>query len=250
MQTWTLIHPPTFIPIDAGKTGVVPQLATTMSLPLPSELIREIIYFTLSSTPPRSPTPEDLGCSTKPSWLTLNALSLTSRTYRALVLEAWFRTLYVESPKDLEFVRCCWPEVGPRWTRHLHCIQTFSSPFSQIWDLSCFLHLSSIRLDWLSPFLMQSFHSPLTKSGMPFFKFSSSVEHLDLRGLPWPTPEVLQNIPCTPGLGHLKTLKLKQDTTWCGLCGGFYRIRFKDKPNGLVYEGGYGLPVSSNLFNF
>ena len=94
----------------------LPLLVTTMSLPLPPELVREIIYFTLSSAP------EILGCSTKPSWLTLNALSLTSRTYRALVLEAWFCTLYVESPKDLDFVRYCWPEVGAKWTRHLHCI--------------------------------------------------------------------------------------------------------------------------------
>ena len=220
-----------------------------MSLPLPPELIREIIYFTLSSAPSHS-TPEDLRCSTKPSWHALNEFSLTSRTYRALVLEAWFRTLYIESPEDLEYVRCCWPEVGARWTRHLHCVQTYSSSLS-LWDLSCLLHLSSIRLDWFSPIRTIPFYSPLSKSCiLPFFNFSSSVEHLDLRGLSWPTPEVLQNIPHTPGLGYLKTLKIQRDMAWCGLCGELSSVQFEDRPSNVVYEGGYGLPVSSCLLNF
>jgi hypothetical protein len=240
-------HTPSFTPIDAGKSFYL--LATTMSLPLPPELVREIIHLLLSSTPPRSSTPENLGCSTKPSWLTLNALSLTSRMYRDLALEAWFHTLCIESPEDLEFVRFCWPEVGARWTGHLHCIQTFSS-YPSIWDLSCFLHLSSIRLDF-SPIISPSFYSRLGNSFiLPFFNFSSSVKHLDLRGLSWPSPGVLQNIPHTPGLEHLKTLKMKQDTVWCGLCGGSSRVRFKNRPTGVVYDRGYGLPVSSNLLNF
>jgi hypothetical protein len=219
-----------------------------MSLPLPPELIREIIYFTLSSAPPASSLPEDLG-STKPSWLTPNTLSLTSRTYCALVLEAWFCTLYIESPEDLEYVKCYWPEVGARWTRHLHCIQTYSGSLS-LWDLSCLLHLSSIRLDWFSPILTISFYSPISKSCiLPFFNFSSSVEHLDLRGLSWPTSEALQNIPHTPGLGYLKTLRIMRDTAWCGRCGGFPSVQLKDRPTGVVYEGGYGLPVSSTLHN-
>ena len=223
-----------------------------MSLRLPTELIREIICFTFSSAPPRSSNPEDIGCSTKPSWCTVNALSLTSRTYRALVLEAWFRTLYVESPWDLGFVRYHWPEVGARWTRHLHCVQTDCIALSR-WDLSCLLHLSSIRLDSPSPpgTLMPYVYSPLSHTCiLPFFNSSSSVEHLDLRGPSWPTPEVLQNIPHTPGLGYLKTLKIKQHMAWCGLCGKSSTVRFKDWPTGLVYEGGYGLPVSSNLLSF
>ena len=212
-----------------------------MSLPLPPELIREIIDFLLSSAPPRS-TIEILGCSTKPSWHALNAFSLTSRMYRALVLEAWFRTLYIESPKDLEYVKCCWSEVGARWIRHLHCVQTNGSSIS-LWDLSCLLHLSSIRLNWLLPILM---HSCLgSKSGLPLFNFSSSVEHLDLRGLLWPIPEVLQDIPHTRGLAYLKTLTIKRDMALCGLCGEFSNVQFKDRPTG-VYEGGYGLPVSSS----
>ena len=113
------------------------------------------------------------------------------------------------------------------------------------------LHLSSIRLDWFSPIIAPYPYSSLSKSTiLPFLNFSSSVEHLYLRGLSWPTPQVLQNIPHTPGLEHLKTLKMKQNTAWCGLCGGTYRIRFNDTPTGVVYEGGYGLPVSSNLLIF
>ena len=214
-----------------------------MSLPLPPELIREIIYFTLSSAPPV--TPEYVSCSTKSSWHAINALSLTTRTYRALALEAWFSTLRIESPEDLEFVRCCWPEVGARWTRHLHCVQTDSISLSR-WDLSGFLHLSSIRLDWFSPI-----RAAVSKSCiLPFFNFSSSVEHLDLRGLSWPTLEVLQNIPHTPGLGYLKTLEIQRDMAWCGLCGELSSVQYKDRPTRVVYEGGYGLPVSSHLLNF
>ena len=52
---------------------------------------------------------------------------------------------------------------------------------------------------------------PPGEEGLAFFNFSSSVEHLDLRGLLWHTPEVLQNIPHTPGLEHLMTLKMKVD---------------------------------------
>ncbi|EDQ99878.1 uncharacterized protein LACBIDRAFT_334619 [Laccaria bicolor S238N-H82] len=212
-----------------------------MSLPLPLELICEIIDFLLSSAPPRF-NAKHLGWSTKHSWHALNAFSLTSRTYRALVLEAWFRTLYVESPKDLEYVRCCWPEVGARWTRHLHCAQAYSSSLS-LWDLSYLPHISSIRLDWLPPFFMQPFHSrPSSKSGLPLFNCSSSVEHLDLRGFLWPILEVLQNISHTPGLAYLKTFTIEREMTWCGFCGSFSSVQFKDMPT-AVYERGYGLPI-------
>ncbi|EDQ99875.1 uncharacterized protein LACBIDRAFT_334615 [Laccaria bicolor S238N-H82] len=81
-----------------------------MSLPL--ELVREIIDLRLFSAPPHSWTPEDPGCSTKPRWGTIHALSLTSKSYRALVLEAWFRTLYVKSPQNLVFLQKSFPELG------------------------------------------------------------------------------------------------------------------------------------------
>jgi len=101
-----------------------------------------------------------------------------------------------------------------------------------------------------SPIIAPSFYSHLGKSFiLPFFNFSS-VEHLDLRGLSWPSPGVLKNIPHTPGLEYLKTLKMKQDTVWCGLCHTCRVVQFKDRPTGVVYEGGYGLPVNFNLLNF
>lgn len=134
-------------------------------------------------------------------------------------------------------------------SRLRNCIQSGSSAL--LWDLSCLLHLSSIRLDWFSPNLSPSFYSSLSNSCiLPFLNCPSSVEHLDLRVMSWPTPEEFQNIPRTPGLGYLKTLEIKQGLAWCGRRCGFSSVRSKGRKIGLVYEGGYGLSVSANLLNF
>ena len=218
-----------------------------MSLPL--ELVEEIIHLLLFSAPPRFSTPEDPGYSIKPTWDTINALSLTSQSYRALVLEAWFRTLYIESPGDLIFLRDSgwFPELGSKWTRHLHCVQSYSNTL-YFWNLSSFLRVSSIRLDWLLPTRLPPFTAPHADlDTLPFLNISSTVEHFDLRGRTWPKPGAIQCIANTPGIGCLKTLKIVQDTVWCGFCNACRLVRFKDRPTGLVYEGGLGLPVSSVL---
>ena len=211
-----------------------------MSLPL--ELVQEIIHLLLFSAPPRSSTPEDPGCSTKPRWSTINALSLTSQSYRALVLEAWFRTLYIDSLESLIFLQDSgwFPELWSKWTRHLHCVQPYSITF-YVWNLSSFLRVSSVRLDWLRPPV-----SPEPDT-LPFLHLSSVVEHLDLRGRTWPKPGMIQCIANTPGFGRLKTLKIVQDRMWCELCQTLCLVRFQDWPTGVVYEGGLGLPVSSVL---
>jgi hypothetical protein len=147
-----------------------------MSLPL--ELVREIIHLLLFYAPPCSSTPEDPGCSTKPTWGTINALSLSSHSYCTRVLEAWFRTLYIEWPSDLMFLReSGWfPEVGTKWTKHVHCVQ-LSSTLS-FWKLSPFLRVSSIRLDWLLPTLSPSFTLPdADRDTLPFLHLSSSSLH-------------------------------------------------------------------------
>ena len=187
-----------------------------MSLPL--ELVQEIIHLLLFSAPPRSSTPEDPGCSTKPTWGTIKALSLTSQRYRALVLEAWFRTLYIESPGDLIFLwNSGWfPELGSKWTRHLHCVRSSSDA----WNLSAFLRVSSIRLDWLS--MHTNSHT------LPLLHLSSTVEYFDLRGSWWPKPEAIQCITNTPGLGCLKTLKTVLDSVWCAFCRMCRLVRFND----------------------
>ena len=213
-----------------------------MSLPL--ELVREIIHLLLFSAPPRSSTPEDPGYSTKPKWSTINALSLTSQSYRTLALEAWFRTLYIESPDDLIFLRDSgwFPELGSKWTRHLHCVQSYSNSLN-VWNLSCFLRVSSVRLDWLTPSLSLS----PELDALPFLHLSSTVEHFDLRRRRWPDFGAIEGIDITPGFRRLKTLKMVQDKVWCGLCHTYCEVRFEDRPTGLVYEGGFGLPVSSVL---
>jgi hypothetical protein len=218
-----------------------------MSLPL--ELVREIIHHLLFSAPPRSSTPEDPGCSTKPAWGTIDALSLTSQSYRALALEAWFQTLYIESPENLIFLRDSgwFPELGSKWTKHFHCVQSYSITLS-FWNLSSFLRVSSIRLDWLLFKLSPSFILPHADfDTLPFLHLPSTVEHFDLRGKTWPKPGEIQCIANTPGFECLKTLKMVQDAVWCGLCHNCCVVRFEDRPTGLVYEGGFGLPVRSVL---
>ena len=194
-------------------------------------------------------TPEKLGCSTKPRWGTINALSLTSQSFRALVLEAWFQSLYIDFPGDLIFLRDSgwFPELGSKWTKHFHCIQSYHSGTVYVWNLSSFLRVSSIRLDWISP----AFAFPdADLDKLPFLHLSSTVEHFDLRGRTWPELGTIGGIANTPSFGRLKTLKMVQKTVWCGLCHYCCRVRFKDRPTGVVYEGGLGLPVSSVLLGF
>ncbi|EDR06136.1 uncharacterized protein LACBIDRAFT_328912 [Laccaria bicolor S238N-H82] len=207
-----------------------------MSLPL--ELVRIIIDLLLFSAPPRSLTPEKPGCSTKPRWSTINALSLTSQSYRALVLEAWFQSLYIDFPGDLNFLRDRFPELGSKWTKHLHCIQSYHSDNLYVWNLSSFLRVSSIRLDWLSP----AFSFPVDWNTLPFSHLSPTFEHFDLRGRTLPDPGAIVGIANTPGFAHLKTLKMVQSVMWCGLCRSCCKVQFKDRPTGVVYEGGSGLP--------
>ncbi|EDQ99923.1 uncharacterized protein LACBIDRAFT_334625 [Laccaria bicolor S238N-H82] len=214
-----------------------------MSLPL--ELVQEIIHLLLFSAPPRSSTPERPGCTAKPTWGTINVLSLTSQSYRAVVLEAWFRTLFIESPVDLLFLRDSgwFPNLGSKWARHLHCVRSFRNTH-YAWNLSSFLRVSSIRLDWLSLTLTSSFIPPdAGLDTLPFLHLASTVEHFDLRGHTSPKPETIQCIANTPGFGCLKTLKMVRDTVWCELCQLCRLVRFEDRPTGVVYEGGLGLPI-------
>ncbi|EDQ99912.1 uncharacterized protein LACBIDRAFT_334602 [Laccaria bicolor S238N-H82] len=205
----------------------------------PLELVREIIHLLLFSAPPRSSTPEKPGCSIKPRWSTIDALSLTSQSYRALVLEAWSQTLYIESSVNLMPLRDLgwFPELGSKWVRCLHCVQSYSSSTITLWNLSPFLRVSSIRLDWLSQF----FTIPLDWNALPFVHLSSTVERLALHGRTYSSGSgVTERI--ANSFWRLKTLKMAQNMVWCGLCHTWCVVRFKDRPTGVVYDGGLGLP--------
>jgi hypothetical protein len=83
---------------------------------LPLELVRIIVGHVLLA----SGTVSELepGINGKPSASLFHALSLASRTYRSLALEAWFRVLFLESPADLLFLEHNLQEVRTSWTRY------------------------------------------------------------------------------------------------------------------------------------
>ncbi|KAJ7235058.1 hypothetical protein C8J57DRAFT_1728822 [Mycena rebaudengoi] len=107
----------------------------------PLELVRIIVGHVLL---PDTGSELELGVNDKPSASLFHALSLASRTYRTLALEAWFRVLFLKSPADLLFlehnlreVRTSWKDttfktrktVFPGTSPNLRgCTSTFSTP--------------------------------------------------------------------------------------------------------------------------
>jgi hypothetical protein len=126
--------------------------------------------------------------------------------------------------------------------RHLHCIR-FHDNQHLVWDLSGFTRLSTLRVDWL----YENF-TPLyameDSNIVPFVNVESPIKELDIRGVRYPSPMILQGF--TAPLQHLVTLKLESLRTWCGLCHTCAPVRFPSpNPTGLLYEGGLGLSVGS-----
>ncbi|RDB26617.1 hypothetical protein Hypma_005577 [Hypsizygus marmoreus] len=205
---------------------------------VPPELVREIFNF-LFDTPLNDS--EELGVPNRQKWSSIHGLTLVSKDFRALTLEAWFRTLFVTSPADITLLQDVFPEIGRAWTRELHCVQLHSRETS-VWNLEGFQCLSRIRLDWMSPSMMPHYGSDDPADRLPFTHISSTVTELDIRGLPWPSPLVFHNI--NKILPQLRILKLRQSRTWCGLCHTCSVVKFRSPgPEMLVYEGGLGLPM-------
>lgn len=129
--------------------------------------------------------------------------------------------------------------------RVIHCVQT-DSKYVSIWNLQEFECLSTIRLDWMSPRMMPYHGSDNPTDRLPFTNVSSSITELDIRGLPWPSPLVFHNIGEL--LPELKILRMQQHKIWCGLCHTCSVVRFRSPgPKSVVYEGGLGLPVRTQI---
>ncbi|KAF8178920.1 hypothetical protein BJ912DRAFT_855873 [Pholiota molesta] len=209
-----------------------------MPIPIPNEIVEEIIHHILQTDD--STRANETGKNCKPDWKLIESFTLTSWNFRQLSLAAWFRTLYLKSPSDIQDIQALFPVLKERWTRHLHCIR-FHNNQHLVWDLSGFTRLSTIRVDWL----YENF-TPLyameNPNIVPFVNVESPVKELDIRGVRYPSPMILQGF--TAPLQHLVTLKLESLRTWCGLCHTCALVRFPSpNPAGLLYEGGLGLSV-------
>ncbi|KAJ7845461.1 hypothetical protein B0H13DRAFT_119323 [Mycena leptocephala] len=198
-----------------------------MVLFLPVELVREIIAYVLVVPP--ATVSDELGANLKPNWSLIRSLSIASKTYRTLALEAWFRVLFTRSPGDLVFLRSQLQEIHS-WTQEIHCVSSHP-PLSDVWDLTGFCRLRTIRLD----------SSSISYRDFPFH-VSASVTELDLRGMSWPSPYIFQTVAAT--FPQLITLQFSQSRIWCGLCHTCSRVKFAEPvPPKLVYREGLGLPI-------
>ncbi|KAJ7472377.1 hypothetical protein B0H11DRAFT_2237041 [Mycena galericulata] len=199
-----------------------------MTSTLPIELIREIIAHVLLAPPYASSSPPLLA---KPAWSLISALSLASRTYRALALEAWFRVLHTRAPADLLFLRTDLREVQRSWTRELHCVPV-AGWLPHSFDLAGFRRLHTLRLDF----------SLVESNLFPFRNIPPGIVELDLLNMSWPSPyAVLAIADAFPGL---TTLRLSLRRVWCGLCHTCSRVKFVEPvPPKVVYTAGLGLPI-------
>jgi hypothetical protein len=105
------------------------------------------------------------------------------------------------------------------------------------WDLDGFDHLQAVRYDWL-----KSWKSPILQNRFPFSAGASKVTKLDIRGIEWLNPMVLQHI--VEAFSGIKVLSLRQEQIWCSLCNTCTVPAFLEPvPEKIVYQGGLGLPV-------
>ncbi|KAJ7719083.1 hypothetical protein DFH07DRAFT_315850 [Mycena maculata] len=217
-------------------------------MPLPVELVREIIASVLeccsqdSSDAFSLDVSQNLPTGKKPDWSLIHSLSVASKTYRTLALEAWFRVLVSRSPSDILFLQTNFPEIRNSWTRELQCVppwvevdftgQELEATVSEAWDLVGFRRLHTIRLHC---FLMSC-------RKFPFLNVPSSVVELELLDLGWPTPYVVQAISET--FRGIRTLRLDLHSVWCSLCNTCSRVGLVEPvPPKLVYKEGLGLPI-------
>ncbi|KAF9450822.1 hypothetical protein P691DRAFT_664431 [Macrolepiota fuliginosa MF-IS2] len=205
---------------------------------LPLELVSEIIYealeFSTSDTP---------GTRSKPRWELVSSLSVTCKSYRILVLKAWFCRLYTEDHDDTAQLTERILQVDKNWVKQIHCVQrVFRGPRSRSWNLQGYERLELVRLDWLDVSIPHQGSSFERSEYIPFINAPDKVATFDFRGLRWPYPNAYLFIQqCLPSIKHLV---LYQQEVWCGLCFTPSEVEFAEPiPTRLLYEGGFGLPI-------
>ncbi|KAF5390980.1 hypothetical protein D9757_004003 [Collybiopsis confluens] len=198
---------------------------------LPVELLREIIRHIAVSDADEDDEDADNELSlersrcSKQNWNLYSALSLSSKTLRALVLEVWFRVLVIKDPpgKRLPF-----PEIRSSWTREIYFIhvEALSWNINRSWNINEFEKVTKVRID--------------TKIS-PHFASGLKVVEADIRDIAWPSPMFI--VPISTSFPNLRILRLRQVRVWCGLCNTCNIPKFEyPGPKYVRYEGGYGLP--------
>ncbi|KIM43558.1 hypothetical protein M413DRAFT_18039 [Hebeloma cylindrosporum] len=210
-----------------------------MSYFVPLEIVADIVLDVLEHEFVPIGTYKIPGKNLKPSWSLIESLTLASRTFRQVALERWFRTLYIKSFTDLEYIDLMFPYLKAQWCRHLHCVQLDPSAICA-WNLAGFKRLTSVRIDWFPINFTPTYNSP--HIGSAFINMECPVKTVEVTGLRYPTPMSLNAF--TAPFPHMTTLELESLRTWCGLCHTCTLVRFSfPTPTGFVYEGGLGLPV-------
>ncbi|KAJ3575468.1 hypothetical protein NP233_g1085 [Leucocoprinus birnbaumii] len=207
-----------------------------MSSYLPIELIQEIISASLELTSPNDLPP---GLNTKPPWSSISSLSLTCKTIRKLVLEAWFCYLYTDNPNDTAELTIKIPEVQLSWVKNIHCVQWDHATGRLVsWNLEGYSRLESMRLDRMSV-VSSMMKNP---ADVPFVNVPSSLLNLEFRGRFHPAPGAYDFIPLC--LANIRNLYLYQRSIWCSLCFLVNKVEAR-KPTHLriLYNDGFGIPV-------
>ncbi|KAI0916255.1 hypothetical protein AcW1_009919 [Taiwanofungus camphoratus] len=204
---------------------------------LPTELVREIILYAVHNACPSTLVPATASRS-KPEWKCIENLSLVSRTFRILFLEAWFEIFVAKDPSDLLQIDI-YSQISS-WTSQLHCRdrdRALHDDDTQ-WDLRRFPRVCKLRLDV----------DPLDYNYRLRFRHTPpALQELEMHDHPWPSPMVMQSIAET--FPELRVLKLSQNAIWCGLCNTCNVASFNvPPPSPLVYTSGKGLPSHYHQF--
>ncbi|KZT70635.1 hypothetical protein DAEQUDRAFT_725176 [Daedalea quercina L-15889] len=230
---------------------------------LPFELLDEIVFWYFHSCIPGPSTPISLvpkdSRSSKPDWHAVQPLTVVSKAFRRLVLEAWFQTIIVrdhvhlvESPPI--------PEVAS-WARAVHWINPLAAriqnsprhelPADAFEDNGSILDrragLAALnRIRRLRYDAMNGYFVPGT------FKLVGGLPHriveLELWYHIWPSPGNAI-MPIADTFPNLQVLELRQETVWCSLCNTCDVLFLSEAPPpSVVYTNGDGLPKLYNRF--
>ncbi|KAH9831932.1 uncharacterized protein C8Q71DRAFT_714715 [Rhodofomes roseus] len=223
----------------SSSLDVSPTLAM-----LPVELIREIIFCYVDDATPEKPTSlvhphlshVRFNNRSKADSHSFSSLSLVSKVFREITLQAWFQTFVMRVPTVHLTGLSTIPGVA-QWTS----VKTglWLGLFSVRRSLMAFVRLRKLRID-----AFPSDHSYILLEMLE--ELPLTVVELELRYLAWPSPQQL--VPAATLLPNLRVLEMHQESAWCSLCNTCRILRLKDDSVSITYTNGDGLPVRAPAF--